>query len=101
MKVERIIHAGITVETKQVSIKRLLVSLGKSHQCKEMQIRIKPLLTKWLRVIKVRDLSIFCLFGPSLSLTGNANVILILLLLYKFCVAKFYLVISFQTNCHN
>lgn len=54
-----------------------------------------------LQVIKVRDLSIFCLFAPLLSLSYNINVILMLLLLYKFCWIKFYLVITFQTNCCN
>lgn len=55
----------------------------------------------WLQVIKVRDLSIFCLFAPLLSLSYTVNVILMLLLLYKFCRIKFYLVITFQTNCYN
>lgn len=50
----------------------------------------------WLQVIKVRDLSIFCLFAPLLSLSYTVNVILMLLLLYKFCRIKFYLGYHFK-----
>lgn len=49
------------------------------------------------RDIEIFALSIFCLFAPSLSLSYNVNVILMLLLLYKFCGIKFYIVITFQT----
>lgn len=100
MKVKGIIHAAITVVTKQYS-KTTEFYWKESPTQGNADKNCPSPDTVWLQVFKVRDASIFCLFAPPLSLSYSVNVILMSLLLYRFCRIKFYLVITFQTNCCN
>lgn len=95
MKVKGIIHAAITVVTKQYS-KTTEFYWKESPTQGNADKNCPSPDTVWLQVFKVRDASIFCLFAPPLSLSYSVNVILMSLLLYRFCRIKFYLVITFQ-----